>query len=246
MDSNQTKLLAIVLVAVMVSGGAIAAIILMQPTGDTSEPLVEIVGKGSSQNVTLSDLLAMTTVTGNSSYQNTYGNIRGQGIYTGVRISDLVDLVGGMSENDSLRIVAVDDYSQSFDYSKVYPNSTILSIQGDMILAYKFNETTVPDYEDGCRLAFIPEDGYYSNADANATTNPNPAAAGPQWVSNVVKIEVVEPSPPEPTILELNFEETTLSFTMSELMDLPHITGEGGYKRSTGTISGPFNITGVA
>ena len=246
MESNQTKLLAIVLVAVLISGGALAALVLMQPTDNTPEPVVEIAGITTSQNVTLSDMLAMTVVTGNSSYQNTYGNIRGSGIYTGVRISDLVDLVGGMGENDSLRIVAADDYSQSFERSKVYPNSTYLGIQGEMILAYTFNGTTVPEYEDGFRVAFIPEDGYYSNADANDTTDPNPSAAGPQWVSNVVKIEVIEPPPPEPEILELNFEDTSLSFTMSELMDLPQINGEGGYRRSTGTISGPFNITGVA
>lgn len=235
MDSNQTKLLAIVLVAVMISGGAMAALVLMQPTNNAPEQFVEIVGIGASQNITLSDMLAMTTVTGNSSYQNTYGNIKGGGFYTGVRVSDLVDLVGGMGENDSLRIVAADDYSLSFERSKVYPNSTYLGIQGEMILAYKYNESTVPDYEDGFRLAFIPQDGYYSNADANETTDPNPAAAGPQWVSNVARIEVM-----------LNLFSETLEVNETYLRSLPSITGEGGYKKKSGDIVGPFNFTGVA
>jgi len=234
MDSTQSKLLAIVIVAVVISGGAMAALYFMQPTDNTLEPFIEIVGIGVSQNVTLSDMLAMTVVTGNSSYQNTYGNIRGGGIYTGVRISDLVDLVGGMGENDSLRIIANDGYSQSFERSKVYPNSTYLGIQGEMILAYSFNGTTVPDYEEGFRVAFIPEDGYYSNADANETTDPNPVAAGPQWVSNVVKIEVLP-----------NLFSETLEINETFLRTLPSITGEGGYKKSSGDIIGPFNFTGV-
>jgi hypothetical protein len=185
-------------------------------------------------------------VTRNGSYQNSYGNIRGYGLYTGVKVSDLLDLVGGMTEADTVKITASDDYSQTFEMSKVYPNQSIWDIQGDMILAYEYNNTLVPEYEQGFRLAFLPEDEYYSNADANATTDPNPSAAGPQWVSNVAKIEVIQPPPPEPEILNLNYDGTSLSFTMSELMALPSINGDGGYRRSTGTISGPFNVTGVA
>ncbi|TFH09319.1 MAG: hypothetical protein E4H14_04655 [Candidatus Thorarchaeota archaeon] len=235
MNLNQTKLLAIVLVAIMVSGGAMAALVLMQPQNNSSEQTIEIVGIGTSQNVTLSDMVEMTAVTGNSSYQNTYGNIRGAGIYTGVRVSDLVDLVGGMGENDSLRIIADDDYSQSFERYKVYPNSTYLDIQGEMILAYEYNGSRVPEYEEGFRLAFIPADGYYSNADANETTDPNPVAAGPQWVSNVVRIEVM---------LDLFTETRVVNETY--LRTLPSITGEGGYKKTSGEIVGPFNFTGVA
>lgn len=248
MNSGQTKLLAVLLVAVLLSGGALVALVMFQPTTNPppTDPYVTVVGTGTSLNVTLSDMLLMESVIGNSSYQNTYGNVRGQGIYTGVNISDLVDLVGGMADDDILKVTAGDGYSQTFERAKVYPNSTTFEIQGYMILAYEYNGSIVPDYEEGFRLAFIPEDGYYTNADANDTTDPNPSGAGPQWVSNVSKIEVIAPPPPEAEILVLNYDGTTLSFTMSELKELPSINGEGGYRRSTGTINGPFNITGVA
>ena len=243
MDSNQTKLLAVLLVAVLVAGGALAALVMFQPSNTPSDSFVEVLGTGTSQNVTLSEMLLMESVTGNSSYQNSYGNVRGAGIYTGVNISDLVDLVGGMADDDVLRVSAADGYSQTFERAKVYPNTTTFEIQGYMILAYEFNGSTIPDYEEGFRLAFIPEDGYYTNADANDTTDPNPSGAGPQWVSNVAKIEVIAP---EPDVLTLTYDDTTLSFTMSELKALPSVNGEGGYRRSTGTINGPYNITGVA
>jgi hypothetical protein len=169
--------------------------------------------------------------------------MRGFGIYTGVNVSDLVNLVGGMSENDTLKITASDEYGMTFAYGKVYPNVSILAVQGDMVLAYEYNGTRVPDYEEGFRIAFLPEDSYYSNADANATTDPNPSAAGPQWVSNVAKIEVIKS---EPVALVLNYEDTTLSFTLTELKSMTNISGQGGYRKSTGTIIGPYSISGVA
>ena len=240
MDSNQTRLASILIVALLVSGGAMAALVFLQPTDDGLEDYyVEVVGiSGVSQNVTLAEMMLMDSVSGNSSYQNTYGNVRGAGVYKGVKVSDLVDLVGGMDENHVVRVISADDYSQTFERSKVYPNLTILNLQGDMILAYEYDGIAVPAYEDGARLAFIPEDGYYSNADANATTEPDPAGAGPQWVSNVVRIEILE-----------NLYNSTYSVSETLLRTLLSITGEGGYMKKGGDIEdirGPFNFTGVA
>lgn len=241
MDSNQTRLVSILVITVIVASGAMAALVFFQPAyppidNTPADYSVFVVGGGGiSQNVTLAEMMLMENVTGMSSYQNTYGNVKGVGEYTGVKVSDLLDLVGGVDEGFVVRVISSDGYSQTFEKSKVYPNSTMWDIQGDMILAYEFNGTVLPEYEDGIRLAFLPEDGYYSNADANATTDPNPAAAGPQWVSNVVKIEV----------LEILYTET---FDVSEtlLRTLPSVTGEGGYRDKGGDIYGPFNLTGVS
>lgn len=227
------RLIALLMTAVIIAGASIAILILYQ---DNDQYYVTIVGgNGIALNVTLTDMRTMTEVSRNSSYQNTYGNIRGVGLYTGVKISDLIDLVGGMQEDDTVRVIARDDYSQVFKYEKVYPNQTYWDIQGDMVLAYEYNEIRVPDYEDGFRLVFLPEDGYYSNEDANATTDPDPAAAGPQWVSNVARIEVL------PYLFS-----TTVNLVESELRTLPATTGAGGYLKKDGfTIFGPFNYTGV-
>ncbi|MFW9834051.1 MAG: hypothetical protein ACFFEK_08665 [Candidatus Thorarchaeota archaeon] len=245
MSSTNTKLIGVVLVVILLAGGIMAALVLFQPqTTEPEEPQVLVIGSdGTKLNVTLSDMLEMSAITRNGSYQNSYGNIRGYGLYTGANISAFIDLVGGMTEDDTVKITASDGYSQIFERSKVYPNQSVWDIQGDMVLAYEYNNTRVPDYDEGFRVAFLPPDGLYSNADANATTNPNPSGAGPQWVSNVVKIQVI---PPEPEILVLSYQDTSLSFTMTDLKELPSVNGEGGYRRTTGTINGPYNITGVA
>jgi hypothetical protein len=241
MSVGQTRLYAVLAIAVLIAAGVGVYLVVMQNTPSPGvTPEVTVTGKdGTAVNVTLADMTAMSTITREGSYQNTYGNVRGVGTYTGVLISDLVELVGGMLEHDSVRITASDGYSQTFDYSKVFPSPADWDIQGDMVLAYGLNQTTVPDYEKGFQLIFLPEDGYYSNADANATTDPNPRAAGPQCVSNVAEIKVLPG-------LFVDVAGTVESFKLRELADMTSVTGEGGYRRSTGTISGPYTFTGVS
>jgi len=110
-----------------------------------------------------------------------------------------------------------------------------------MVLAYEFNGSIVPDYEDGYKLMFLPEDGYYDNADANATTDPDPYAAGPQCVSNVVEIRVISMTP----ALVVDVADTIQHFSFGEIFGMTSVTGEGGYKKTSGTIAGPNTFTGV-
>ena len=246
LSSSNTKLYAFLIIVALVSAGVLAALVFFQPGPEEEDvPYVVLIGSdNTTENITLTEMLVMTSITKSGSYQNSYGNIRGQGIYTGVKIADLVNLVGGMAQNESLKVTASDDYSMTFGYYKVFPNASFLAIQGDMVLAYEYNETRVPEYDDGFRIAFLPDDGYYSNADANATTEPDPAAAGPQWVSNVVKIEILKPS--EPIALTLYSHDTTIPLTLSEIKDMPSISGQGGYRTSYPSIKGPYDITGVS
>ncbi|MFW9793948.1 MAG: hypothetical protein ACFFEE_06595 [Candidatus Thorarchaeota archaeon] len=244
MSSSQTR--GIILLVVLLAGASLTALVLLQPSGDTpTESNIQIVGATTTINITLSQMQDETPIIRNGSFQNSFGNIRGAGEYQGVLVSDLLEAVGGMGINDTLTVKASDGYSQTFEYSKVYPNQTIWDIQGDMVIAYMYNGTTVPDYEDGFRLMFLPEDGYYSNADANATTDPNPYAAGPQCVSNVVQIIVNPYTGPEPVLFSLNYNETSIRYTMSDLVALSSVSGEGGYKRTSGTIVGPDSYEGI-
>ena len=246
MSTNQTKMFGVLALVIIVAGASLATLILMQPQEATDiEPFVEVFGLETGLNLTLSELQTETAITRTGSYQNSFGNVRGFGEYQGVAVSDLIDSVGGMDVNDTVTVMASDGYSQIFEYSKVYPNQTIWDIQGDMVIAYRFNGSLVPEYDDGFRLMFLPEDGYYSNADANATTDPNPYAAGPQCVSNVLAIIVNQYTGPEPVLFSLQNENTTLRYTLSELKDLGGIIGEGGYKRNSGTIVGPDSFKGV-
>lgn len=175
----------------LVSGGVLVAISILQDlqVDPPDPPAVMLVGE-SEVNVTLQEMLQGDVITRLGAYQNRLGNIGGNGTYQGVRVSDLVDLVGGMAESDNVTVIALDGYNQTFPYSKVYPNQSYYDLQGDMVIAFGFEGDLVPSYSEGFRLMFLPEDGLYSNADANATTDPDPPGAGPQCVTNVIRVEV--------------------------------------------------------
>ena len=246
---SQGKLGAILIGVIILAGASIGAIMILQqpPAG----PSIDVIRKdGTQQTIALSQMLSMESVEAYGAYENSYGNPRGNGTYKGVNVSDLIDLAGGMESTDLIVVNASDGYSITFPYEKVYPSPSIHDLQGDMILAYSYNGTTAPGWEQGLRIIFLPEDEYYSNADANATTPSEyfGGAAGPQCVSNVATIEIVEPEETEvePNALNVNVGDETTGYSMSELLALPSITGEGGYKKTTGTIVGPYTYTGVS
>jgi 3',5'-cyclic AMP phosphodiesterase CpdA len=164
--------------------------ILLEPP---SLPRDVVVIRGNDEDVTLSldDLQQLTTITGDSSFQNQYDNWGGYGTYTGVTISELVELVGGMTPDDTVNITSFDGYSQEFGYANVYPNATWADIQGSMILAYSYNGTSVLEWDDGMRLVMLPPDEAYSNNDAIQTSSISVISAGSRWVRFVSIIEVI-------------------------------------------------------
>jgi len=161
--------------------------------GSPTIPRDTVVLRSASDDVTLSlsDLLQMAPTEGFSSFQNQFDNWRGQGIYGGITVSTLIELVGGMGTNDTLVVTSFDGYFQEFSYSNVYPNASWTELQGPMILAYEYNGTRVLDWTDGMRLVMIPPDGAYSNTDATLTSSTPVVSAGSRWIRFVSFLEVV-------------------------------------------------------
>ncbi|UCE81068.1 MAG: metallophosphoesterase [Methanobacteriota archaeon] len=164
---------------------------------DPSMPHVNLIGReGNSTNLTVGDLMAMPRQNGLSAFENYYGNIGGQGNYSGVTIDDLIACVGGMEVGDLLRVTAVDGYRQDFGYLNVYPNDIWLDLQGSMILALSMDSVVVPDWQDGPKLLMLAPDGLYSNSDCEATSYDGQGysvypSAGARWVKNVATIRVM-------------------------------------------------------
>lgn len=165
---------------------------------NTTVPLfVTLTGTdGVSLNLTYEELFAMDIESGFSSFENYYGNIGGEGLYSGVSIGNLVDLVGGMQEGDTVRVTASDGYTQDFGYLNIYPNATWLDLQGLIVLALCVDEESVPIWEDGPKLVMIPSDGLYDNSDCEATSYDGQGysvypSAGARWVKNTASIQVI-------------------------------------------------------
>ncbi len=177
------------------SGLIIEPVLLDSPS--LQRNMIAVKSDDESVTLGLDDLLLLSELEGFSSFQNQFSNWRGHGTYRGVKIADIIELVGGMDENDILRIGSNDGYEWNFSYFNVYPNSSWYEIQGDMILAYSLNSTPVPDWLDGMRLVMLAPDGGYSNEDYQLTSAPGMGyyvyeSAGASWVRFVSDIEVIK------------------------------------------------------
>lgn len=157
---------------------------------------VVITGISEHVTLTLDDLLSLDMIEGSSSFQNQLLNWRGQGIYRGVKVSTLVELVGGVGPNDTVRVISFDGFAQDFCRDNLYPNTSWYELQGDMILAFEYNGTSVPDWADGMRIVMLPEDEAYSIDDCVQTSAPGMGcdvylSGGARWARFVSRIEVI-------------------------------------------------------
>lgn len=142
------------------------------------EPAIEIAHPdGRRRMITLSQMKRLPSLTRTGTYQNQFGNWRDEGVYTGVR---LTDLVGIGTEYELICVIAGDGYTIEVERRRVedpdYP----------MILAYAYDGVEVPSWEMGFRIAVLPEDGNVGNEEYGATS------AGSFWVKNVEQIVLLE------------------------------------------------------
>ncbi len=160
------------------------------------EDTIQVAGPWGNSTLDISSLRAMETVEGDASYQNQLGNWRGNGTYSGVRVADLLEMVGGVSPGDTLRAVASDGYYQEYCYWNVYPNATWRDLQGEMILAWAFDGSEIPEWDKGPTIAFLASDGTYSNQDCLLTSCPGQGcreylSGGSRWVKDVTRLFII-------------------------------------------------------
>ncbi|MEN6369156.1 MAG: hypothetical protein ABFD77_05600 [Thermotogota bacterium] len=136
-------------------------------------PAVEVsFPSGATRTLTLAALRRLPTLTRQGEYQNQFGNWRDAGAYSGVRLTDILQGV----DYATVDVVAADGYRVSIERKRVedagYP----------VVIAYAKDGVSVPTWEDGFRIAVLPEDGRVSNEEYDAVS------AGSYWVKNVVRL----------------------------------------------------------
>ncbi len=230
------------------STAVVIALILASSSGywlrtGSSTTTVTVEGKTGSQLLLLADLLSLPYTEGFSCYQNRLENWQGNGTYRGVQVSHLVEQVGGMLPGDTITVYAEDRYNQTFCFNNVYNTWPDASVQGEMILAFSQNGTSVPDWQDGLRIAFLPPDGGYSNLDRNGTSSLDQqgSSAGERWIKKVDRI-VVESASWSVVLFRGDYN---ITYGDQQITRLPNNTLPGAYKKTTGEIVGPNNYTGV-
>lgn len=132
----------------------------------------------------LDEVKAMPAYTASGGFKKSTGVIVGPYTYTGVNLTYLTDLVGGISPSNSIKLTASDGYSMTYTYDQVMGDITIYSTNEEetdepltMVLAYEEDGASIPDEFGGpLRVAFIRSD--------------IPITDGHFWVKYVNKIEI--------------------------------------------------------
>ncbi len=136
-------------------------------------PAITIVLPGGGERVIdLEEMRRLPSLARRGEAQNQYGNWRDVGVYSGVL---LANLLRGISYQ-AIEAIGEDGYRVTIERARVedaeYP----------MVLAYAFDEQTVPAWSDGFRIVVLPDDGRVSNEEYKAVS------AGSYWVKNVARI----------------------------------------------------------
>ncbi len=242
--------LAIVAVAIVIAASMLISLNLLfqPPSVPDGEVDVQLINGETVMELNFSRLLSIPSIGGFSSYQNRFQNWRGMGHYVGVTMAALIELIGGMDDNDVIRVNATDGYTQFFSYDNLYPDTAAASLQGELILAYSYNGTVPTTWGDGPKTAFLPPDGAYSNEDANATTHPAwfDGSAGARWVRNVATIEVLHDVYVGGTLhVTIVDGETEHDVYLIDLALMTNLEGFSAYQKKTGSWGGNGTYIGV-
>ncbi|HOI13018.1 MAG TPA: PEGA domain-containing protein [Methanoculleus sp.] len=131
------------------------------------------------------------------------------GAVKGTDLADICDLVGGMGEEDTVKIRASDGMSREFPYRNVYEPEPR---QGPIIVTwYKADEGYVPDYRSGMRLVFFADTSNQNGTHAFGVWDmhecfepeywyffqpgtPTTTGLSVQWISDVIIYSDEEPT----------------------------------------------------
>ena len=242
-EKSKIKMIALIVVVAMLIAIPLVYLTMDDSPEDTDGALLTIMGT----SMSLDQLKEMDTVTGTVSFQNRFDNWKEPAEYTGVKLSDLVE---DMQSTDILVVTATDGYSQRFSHRQIFPSEINWAVQGDVILAYKQGDTSVPDWEDGPMIVVLPEDERFSNADLMMTRSlvsdyDGQSSAGSLWVRDVHKIELISDAYTD-TEIALTLEGiTSHHYTLEEMMNMDPYTEDGTFITRTGNVVGPVTYRGV-
>jgi hypothetical protein len=147
--------------------------VVVEPTTEPTLPpaelgvTIEIVTAAETRAVTLAELQQLPVTEGYAGIKSSTGRITPPTTYTGVAVSDLVTLVGGIEENMGINVVADDGYSITFSYNQImngefitYDPATGNELASPpeltLIIAYARDGEPLPEDSDGsARLAIV-------------------------------------------------------------------------------------------
>ena len=148
--------------------------------------LTLVAPNGTQKTIHEGDIGNITSYRAKGGYKNKLGTITGPDNYTGVPLTTLCGLMGGIQPNGLLIVTAKDGYTTTFTYAQVngdfvtYDHTTGNPVTHNQsivpILAYFKNDVNVSSSDGPLRIAIVGPEGLITSSS--------------YWSKNVVKLEV--------------------------------------------------------
>jgi hypothetical protein len=178
MPEKLTQYITIILaVVIIIAVGVIIYTNLPEETNNENDdlketpdiPILIVLYDGEEKEYTLQQLTELDTMSGYGGYRTSYPSIKGQGTYTGVLVTSLVEDIAGPINNYSIKVVANEEgeiENQTYNYTTINGNvdiynasnaSEIIDIGGvNMILCYQVDGKPLNSSKDSnIKIAFI-------------------------------------------------------------------------------------------
>jgi hypothetical protein len=196
-----TKLLAaIIIIIVVVSVSAVAAqYALTKPAGTNGNlpamTLTLVGSDGTTKTLTQTDITALQAYTAQGASRSD-GKVGTLATYTGIQVTDLLALVGGMSAGQTLTVTAQDAYTNVYNYNQVVNGQDFHTYTADgtsttaaqplkLVVIYFREGAALGSDEGPLKIGVLSSEGL--------------ATDGNQWVKMAVKLTVNSAATPAPT-----------------------------------------------
>lgn len=151
------------------------------------EAVLTIVTGTETKALTLDEIKAMPSYTASGSIWVTHREVvKGPFEYTGVKLTDLLDLVGGISGENEVKVIASDEFAKEFTYDQIRGGLETFDREGNSI-EWDQPIIVVLAYEKDGKPIEIPKGGPLRIAIIGSE---EPITPGDCWVKWVEKVEI--------------------------------------------------------
>jgi len=175
LNRKMLAVIVIIIIAVACASVAVAYMLSSQKTSTSTTNLpamsLTVVGANGQQKVlTQKDIAALQQITGKGGSIGQGGMVMNVGTYTGVKLSDVCNLVGGIASGDTISVNCSDGYSVSFTYDQVANGKGFSTYDSSgnsatptnpiyLILSYQYNGTNLPSGSGPLKTMVVGQDG---------------------------------------------------------------------------------------
>ncbi len=163
-------------------------------TGTPAQTAVLTIVNGTQTKAyTMSELKAMTVLSGWAGQMSSTGNITGPAQYKGIAITDLLKAVGGVTDQNAIRVSAKDGYTMTLSYKQLTEgNFTIIDSKTGKEVAAQNKPIVFIAYEESGKAL----DDTIGSLRLGIMTSDSQVTEGHWWVKWTQKIEVIKTEAP--------------------------------------------------